>query len=76
MQSWMNISLRMNANLDDEYLAKKLDLDVEKIKEVRTAHAISYTLPIDEQIELYNEDNTLEKIEKEELLEKNSRSAR
>ncbi|EHM9425989.1 sigma-70 family RNA polymerase sigma factor, partial [Campylobacter jejuni] len=26
--------------------------------------------PIDEQIELYNEDNTLEKIEKEELLEK------
>lgn len=55
---------------DDEYLAKKLDLDVEKIKEVRTAHAISYTLPIDEQIELYNEDNTLEKIEKEELLEK------
>ncbi|ECW8961128.1 RNA polymerase sigma factor FliA [Campylobacter jejuni] len=55
---------------DDKYLAKKLDLDVEKIKEVRTAHAISYTLPIDEQIELYNEDNTLEKIEKEELLEK------
>ncbi|MCW1326389.1 sigma-70 family RNA polymerase sigma factor, partial [Campylobacter jejuni] len=55
---------------DDEYLATKLDLDVEKIKEVRTAHAISYTLPIDEQIELYNEDNTLEKIEKEELLEK------
>ncbi|EAH7652024.1 sigma-70 family RNA polymerase sigma factor, partial [Campylobacter jejuni] len=38
---------------DDEYLAKKLDLDVEKIKEVRAAHAISYTLPIDEQIELY-----------------------
>ncbi len=45
-------------------------MDVEKIKEVRAAHAISYTLPIDEQIELYNEDNTLEKIEKEELLDK------
>lgn len=55
---------------DDEYLAKKLNLDVEKVREVRTAHAISYTLPLDEQIELYNEDNTLEKIEKDELLEK------
>lgn len=55
---------------DDEYLAKKLDLDVEKIKEVRTAHAISYTLPIDDQLELYNEDDTLEKLEKEQLLEK------
>ncbi len=54
---------------DDEYLAKKLDLDVEKIKEVRTAHAISYTLPIDDQLELYNEDDTLEKLEKEQLLE-------
>ena len=55
---------------DDEYLAKKLDLNVEKIKEVRTAHSISYTLPLDEQIELYSEDDTLEKLEKEELLEK------
>ncbi len=55
---------------DDEYLAKKLDLNVEKIKEVRTAHSISYTLPLDEQIELYNEDDTLEKLEKERLLEK------
>lgn len=55
---------------DDEYLASKLDLDIEKVKEVKLAHAISYTLPIDEQIELYNEDDTLEKLEKEELLEK------
>ncbi|KAA6227174.1 MULTISPECIES: RNA polymerase sigma factor FliA [unclassified Campylobacter] len=55
---------------DDEYLAKKLDLELDKIKEVRTAHAISYTLPIDEQMELYNEDDTLEKIEKEELIDK------
>ena len=55
---------------DDEYLAQKLDLNVEKIKEVRAAHSISYTLPLDEQIELYSEDDTLEKLEKEELLEK------
>ncbi|MCR2039075.1 RNA polymerase sigma factor FliA [Campylobacter helveticus] len=54
---------------DDEYLAKRLDIDVERVREVRAAHAISYTLPLDEQLEMYSEDETLEKIEKDELLE-------
>lgn len=54
---------------DDEYLAKKLEIDVERVREVRAAHAISYTLPFDEQIEMYSEDETLEKIERGELLE-------
>ena len=55
---------------DDEYLAKKLNLDVEKIKDARAAHAVSLLLPIDEQINCFSEDNTIEKIEKEELIEK------
>lgn len=55
---------------DDEYLAKELNLEVEKIKEVRQAHAVSYLLPLDEQISYYTEDNTIEKIEREALLEK------
>ncbi|EAH5199882.1 RNA polymerase sigma factor FliA [Campylobacter upsaliensis] len=54
---------------DDEYLAKKLEIDVERVREVRAAHAISYALPLDEQIEMYSEDETLEKIERGELLE-------
>ncbi|EAL3843336.1 RNA polymerase sigma factor FliA [Campylobacter upsaliensis] len=54
---------------DDEYLAKKLEIDVERVREVRAAHAISYTLPLDDQIEMYSEDETLEKIERGELLE-------
>ncbi|CAM3545493.1 RNA polymerase sigma factor FliA [Campylobacter upsaliensis] len=54
---------------DDEYLAKKLEIDVDRVREVRAAHAISYTLPLDEQIEMYSEDETLEKIERGELLE-------
>ncbi|MCR2103391.1 RNA polymerase sigma factor FliA [Campylobacter upsaliensis] len=54
---------------DDEYLAKKLEIDVERVREVRAAHAISYTLPFDEQIEMYSEDETLEKIERGEFLE-------
>lgn len=54
---------------DDTYLASKLNLELDKIKEARTAYAVSYVLPLDEQINCYSEDNTLEKIEKEALLE-------
>lgn len=55
---------------DDKYLAQRLNLEVEKVKEVRQAHAVSYVLPLDEQINCYAEDNTLEKIEKQALLDK------
>lgn len=55
---------------DDAYLAKKLNLEVEKIKEVRQAHAVSYILPLDEQLNYYTEDDTLEKVERQALLER------
>ena len=55
---------------DDEYLADKLNLEIDKIKEAKAAHAVSYVLPLDEQINCYNEDTTLEKIERQALLEK------
>lgn len=55
---------------DDEYLANKLELEPEKVKEARLAHAVSYILPLDEQMNCYIEDNTLDKIEKDVLLEK------
>lgn len=55
---------------DDKYLAQRLNLEVEKVKEVRQAHAVSYVLPLDEQINCYTEDNTLEKIEKQALLDR------
>ena len=55
---------------DDKYLAQRLNLEVEKVKEVRQAHAVSYVLPVDEQVTCYTEDNTLEKIEKQALLDK------
>lgn len=55
---------------DDEYLAQKLGLDVDKIKEARTAHAVSYVLPLDEQIDCFSEDTTIEKLEKESLMKK------
>lgn len=55
---------------DDKYLAQRLNLEIEKVKEVRQAHAVSYVLPLDEQVNCYAEDNTLEKIEKQALLDK------
>lgn len=55
---------------DNKYLAQRLNLEVEKVKEVRQAHAVSYVLPLDEQVNCYAEDNTLEKIEKQALLDK------
>ncbi|ECP5270738.1 RNA polymerase sigma factor FliA [Campylobacter lari] len=55
---------------DDEYLAQKLNLEVEKVKEARAAHAISLVMPLDEQLNCFNDSNIIEQIEKEELIEK------
>ncbi len=54
----------------DEYLAKTLKIDIEKIKEARIAHELSYVLPLEDQLQCYSEDKTLERIEKDFLLEK------
>ena len=51
-------------------MAERLNLEVNKIKEVRQAHAVSYVLPLDEQMSYYTEDDTIEKIERQALLEK------
>lgn len=55
---------------DNTYLAEKLGLDEEKIKDVRLVHSISYVLPLDEQISVYDEESVLDKVEREDLLEK------
>ncbi|AJD04313.1 RNA polymerase sigma factor FliA [Campylobacter lari] len=55
---------------DDEYLAQRLNLEVEKVKEARAAHAISLVMPLDEQLNCFNDSNIIEQIEKEELIEK------
>ena len=55
---------------EDEYVAKALNLDIGKIKEARIALEISYVLPLEEQINCYCEDSTLDRIERESLLEK------
>jgi len=55
---------------DDEYVARVLNEDVEKIREVRNVSAVVSTLHIDDQMELLSDENTLEKIEREDLMEK------
>lgn len=55
---------------DDEYLAQRLNLELEKVKEARAAHAISLVMPLDEQLNCFHDSNIIEQIEKEELVEK------
>ena len=52
---------------DDVYIAGKLGIEVEKVSEARNVVAV---LNIDDQMELMSEENTLERVEKEDLIEK------
>ena len=53
----------------DEYLAEVLNEDIKKIKEARIASDIYALVPIDDQYSAIQCDNTIEKIEKDELIE-------
>ena len=55
---------------DDAYIAAKLGIDVEKVSEARNVSAVVAVLNIDDQMELMSEENTLERVEKEDLIEK------
>ncbi|WP_298040209.1 sigma-70 family RNA polymerase sigma factor, partial [uncultured Campylobacter sp.] len=52
------------------YIAEKLGIDVEKVSEARNVSAVVAVLNIDDQMELMSEENTLERVEKEDLIEK------
>ena len=55
---------------DDEYLAKKLGEDIEKIREARGVSSIITMLPIDDQMELFSQHNVEQSVEKEDLIQK------
>lgn len=55
---------------DDEYVAKILNEDVEKVREARNVSSVVSTLRIDDQMELMGDEDTLAAIEKEDLTEK------
>ncbi len=52
----------------DEYLAEKLNEDIEKIREVRGVSGIITILPIDEQMELIGQNDVEKSIEREDLI--------
>lgn len=54
---------------DNEWLAKKLGENIEKISEARNTHSIIALLPLDEQLQVFNESHTEKIIEQEDLLE-------
>ena len=55
---------------EDEYLAAMLEESVEKIREARNVSAVVGILSIDDQMELMSEENTFERVEREDLIEK------
>lgn len=55
---------------DNQYLAKLLGEDEEKIADARGAGAIISLMPLNEQIEAFDQNDTLETIEKEDMLER------
>lgn len=52
----------------DEYLAEKLNEDIEKIREARGVSGIITILPIDEQMELIGQNDIEKSVEKEDLI--------
>ncbi|WP_462106412.1 RNA polymerase sigma factor FliA [Campylobacter concisus] len=52
----------------DEYLAEKLNEDIEKIREARGVSSIITILPIDEQMELIGQNDVEKSIEREDLI--------
>ncbi|GAB6073984.1 RNA polymerase sigma factor FliA [Nautilia lithotrophica] len=52
---------------DDEYIAEKLGIDVEKVRRAKNASEIYNVMPIEEQMNFF--DNVSVKIEEEELIE-------
>ena len=53
---------------NDEYLAEKLNEDIEKIREARGVSGIITILPIDEQMELIGQSDVEKSVEKEDLI--------
>ena len=52
---------------DDEYIAEVLGIDIEKVKKAKTAGKIYNVMPIEEQMNFF--ENVTKKIEEEELIE-------
>ncbi|WP_069636255.1 RNA polymerase sigma factor FliA [Campylobacter pinnipediorum] len=55
---------------DDEYLAKVLNEDIEKIKDARNANMVGSVLSLDEQIGALSSENTEETVSRDDLLQK------
>ena len=63
-----NIITLIKKEPDNAYLSELLEESEEKIKEARIASEIYSVMPIDTQLSI-NEEETLERVEKEELIE-------
>jgi len=53
----------------DEYLAEVLDEDLEKIKKARYSTEVYSMMPLDEQIQAFNEPNTIVSVQQDEIID-------
>jgi len=54
---------------DNEYLASVLEENLDKINDARNGNMIIALMPINEQITIYSDEDTVETVEKDELIE-------
>jgi RNA polymerase sigma factor FliA len=57
-----------NEEPDDEYISKELDIDISKIRDARSSIGVCSVLPISEQLQLLGNEDTVEKLEADEIL--------
>lgn len=54
----------------DEYLASVLNEDIDKIRDARNVSSVVMTLSIDDQMQIMSDEDTLERVEKDDLIDK------
>jgi RNA polymerase sigma factor for flagellar operon FliA len=58
----------MNEEPSDEYIAHELGIEIDKVREARNSIGVYSILPMNEQLQLYANEDTEEVVEEEELL--------
>jgi RNA polymerase sigma factor for flagellar operon FliA len=59
-----------NEEPDDKYISKELQVEIQKVREARSSIGVCSVLPISEQLQLFGAEDTVAKLETDELLGK------
>lgn len=59
-----------NEEPDDDYISKELGIELHKVREARNSIGVCSVLPISEQLQLFGAEDTVAKLESDEILDK------